>query len=121
MAASAADLEPATAELTSAPNQPAATETTAPAESNTTRRAETVVVATPAQEPEQTPPQTTTQTPEQTAPAAPTAAASDTSNDATGTMPKTASEIPLIALIGVCALALAGLFYLLRCRIIRQA
>jgi LPXTG-motif cell wall-anchored protein len=30
-------------------------------------------------------------------------------------MPKTASDIPLIAAIGAGALFLAGLFYLLRC------
>jgi LPXTG-motif cell wall-anchored protein len=36
-------------------------------------------------------------------------------------MPETASEIPLIAAIGAGALALAGLFYLLRNRMIRLA
>jgi LPXTG-motif cell wall-anchored protein len=36
-------------------------------------------------------------------------------------MPKTASEVPLIAAIGAGALALAGLFFLLRSRMARLA
>jgi uncharacterized surface anchored protein len=118
MTATAADIESANADLTAAPNGPVAAETAATESTteSTMRPAETVVVPTPAQEQAQSQPATTTPQSPETPATAPAATASDNSGDATGTMPKTASEIPLIAAIGASALFLAGLFWLLRSR-----
>ncbi len=129
VAANATELEPVNAAgLTSTPSAPsgesrASTESAAPTASpesspitqtpetaNATRpeQAQTQPTSAEVQSPQQTPP-TAAPSPAATAP-------SDTPADTTGKMPKTASEIPLIAAIGVCSLALAGWFAVLRFR-----
>jgi hypothetical protein len=120
--ATAADMQPVTADLTAAPDQPSAAETTAAAEPITTPPAEAAPVNSQAQQ-QAAQPTTAQQTPDQTTPAtssSPAASTPDSTNEEPGTMPKTASEMPLIAAIGACAFALAGLLYL-RGRIVKSA
>jgi hypothetical protein len=123
--ANGAEPSPVNAELILTPNQSSVADTTTPVESPAqTSQTLNAAAAEQAQQQQTQPAAAQAQTAEQTpatVPSAESAPPAPESNDATTTMPKTASEVPLIAAIGACALALAGLFYLLRSKVIRTA